>query len=122
MDSQQQQEGTVKASARADPEEGVYRQVEEGLAALRPAMEADGGGVELVSVQDGVICIRLRGTCLACPSASLTLKLGIERTLIERMAWIKKVIRVGWEGSRSSLRNDGNLLKQPYCGTSQRES
>lgn len=57
-------------------------------------MEADGGGVELVSVLEGVVAVRLKGTCLMCPSAGMTLSLGIERTLKERFPSIEKVIRV----------------------------
>jgi Fe-S cluster biogenesis protein NfuA len=68
--------------------------VEEILASIRPAMQADGGDVQLVAVQDGVVSVRLRGMCLCCPSASLTLKHGIERTLRDRLDWVTGVIRV----------------------------
>ena len=69
-------------------------QVTEVLRCLQPAMQADGGGVELVSIYDGVVSVRLKGTCLACPSSNLTMKLGIERTLKEKIAWVKEVVRV----------------------------
>jgi Fe-S cluster biogenesis protein NfuA len=69
-------------------------QVTEVLRCLQPAMQADGGGVELVSIEHGVVSVRLKGTCLACPSSSLTMKLGIERTLKEKIAWVKEVVRV----------------------------
>jgi len=69
-------------------------QVTEVLRCLQPAMQADGGGVELVSVEDGVVSVRLKGMCLACPSSSLTMKLGIERTLKEKIVWVKEVVRV----------------------------
>ena len=68
--------------------------VDAELEALRPAMEADGGGVELVSVKDGVVTVKLLGTCLACPSASMTLRMGIERTLKAQFPWIQEVVRV----------------------------
>jgi len=64
---------------------------------LRPAMQADGGNIELVSVQGGIVLVSLHGTCLACPSASLTLKDGIERTLRGRLPWLQHVVRVGKE-------------------------
>ena len=64
------------------------------LDTLRPAMQVDGGGVELVRIEGNTVFVRLRGTCLACPSASLTLKFGIERTLREQFPEIKEVIRV----------------------------
>ena len=49
---------------------------------IRPAVQDDGGDVELVSVeQDGLVRIRLHGACVGCPSAHLTLHHGIERAL-----------------------------------------
>ena len=69
-------------------------EIESVLNTLRPAMEADGGGVDLVSVLDGVVAVRLKGTCLMCPSAGMTLSFGIERALKERFPSIEKVIRV----------------------------
>lgn len=61
-------------------------QVQQVLDHIRTAMQADGGDIELVSVEDGMVSVRLRGTCLACPSASLTMKQGIERTLREKLS------------------------------------
>ncbi len=69
-------------------------QVQQALDHIRPAMQADGGDIELVSVEDGLVSVRLRGTCLACPSASLTMKQGIERTLREKLPWVITVVRV----------------------------
>jgi Fe-S cluster biogenesis protein NfuA len=69
-------------------------EIQSAIELLRPAMQADGGDVEVVSVEAGVVSVRLRGTCLHCPSASLTMKQGIERTLRERFSWIAQVIRV----------------------------
>ena len=69
-------------------------QVQQALAHIRPAMQADGGDIELVSVEDGTVSVRLRGTCLVCPSASLTIKQGIERTLREKLPWVITVVRV----------------------------
>jgi len=64
------------------------------LDALRPAMQADGGDVDLISVEGGVVSVRLRGTCLVCPSASLTVKHGVERTLRQNLPWVTEVLRV----------------------------
>ena len=69
--------------------------VEAALDTLRPAMEADGGGVEFVSFHDGDVRVKLTGTCLCCPSASMTMRFGIERTLKERFLAIQEVRRVG---------------------------
>ncbi len=68
--------------------------VEELLDTIRPAMQADGGDVELVSIEGGTVSVRLKGMCLLCPSASLTLKDGIERTLRGHLCWVGKVVRV----------------------------
>jgi Fe-S cluster biogenesis protein NfuA len=68
--------------------------VEQLLDTIRPAMQADGGDVQLVSVDGGTVSVRLKGMCLFCPSASLTLKEGIERTLRDQLQWITSVVRV----------------------------
>jgi Fe-S cluster biogenesis protein NfuA len=68
--------------------------VQHVLDTIRPAMEADGGGVELVFVRHGQIGVRFKGTCLGCPSAELTLSQGITRTLQQRLPWIASVVRV----------------------------
>ncbi len=72
----------------------LNEKIDQLLETLRPAMQVDGGGVELVRVEGSTVFVRLLGTCLACPSASLTLKFGIERTLREQCPEIKEVIRV----------------------------
>lgn len=62
---------------------------------VRPALQADGGDVELVEVDDeGVVKVRLRGACSGCPMASMTLKNGIERTLKEAIPEVKEVVAV----------------------------
>ncbi len=72
----------------------VKDQVEEVLESIRPALMADGGNVELVDVQDGVVSVRLMGACGACPSSTYTLKLGIERALVEKIEGITAVEQV----------------------------
>lgn len=60
----------------------MKEKVEQALSKIRPALQADGGDVELVEVgQDGVVKVRLRGACGGCPMSQLTLKMGIERIL-----------------------------------------
>jgi len=62
---------------------------------LRPAVQSDGGDLELVEVsEDGVVSVRLHGACVGCPSSGMTLKLGIERTLKERLPQVREVICV----------------------------
>lgn len=72
----------------------MFREAQEILQEIRPAMQADGGDVELVSIEGTTVFVRLTGTCLGCPSASLTVKHGIERTLKQRLPLITNVVRV----------------------------
>ncbi|MDQ3279792.1 MAG: NifU family protein [Acidobacteriota bacterium] len=69
------------------------RAVEDVLCELRPAMRADGGNVELMYIDGEVVHVRLCGTCTDCPSAHLTMTLGIERTLRTRLPWVRAVER-----------------------------
>jgi Fe-S cluster biogenesis protein NfuA len=60
---------------------------------IRPAIQGDGGDVELVEVcDDGVVKVRMHGACVGCPSASMTLKMGIERTIKEHVPQITEVV------------------------------
>jgi len=69
--------------------------VEEVLDMVRPALQADGGDVELVDVsEDGVVSVKLTGACGSCPMSTMTLKMGIERTLKEKIAEVKEVVQV----------------------------
>ncbi len=62
------------------------------LAQIRPALQADGGDVELVDVTDGVVKLKLTGACSGCPMSTMTLKMGIERVLKEQIPEIKEVV------------------------------
>jgi len=69
--------------------------VEEILDRIRPAIQSDGGDVELIKIrEDGVIEVRLQGACKGCPMAALTLKAGIERVIKEEIPEVKEVISV----------------------------
>lgn len=69
--------------------------VEQALDLIRPALQADGGNVELVDVtEDGIVRVRLVGACGHCPMSTMTLKMGIERTLKERIPAVKEVVSV----------------------------
>ena len=68
--------------------------VEEVLNRLRPSLMADGGNVELISVNDGVVKVKLTGACAGCPMSTLTLKMGIERMLKQAIPEIKEVVAV----------------------------
>lgn len=72
----------------------AYDEVLEVLDKLRPFLQRDGGDVELVDVEDGVVKLRLMGACGSCPSSTITLKAGIERALMEEVDGIKEVVQV----------------------------
>ncbi len=69
----------------------MMEKVQEVLDKIRPSLQADGGDVELVDVQDGVVQVRLQGACKGCPMSQMTLKLGIERILKEQIPEVSEV-------------------------------
>ncbi len=66
-------------------------EVEKTLNKIRPALQADGGDVELVDVVGGVVKVRLTGACGGCPMATITLKNGIEAMLKEEIPSVERV-------------------------------
>jgi len=72
----------------------MREQVETVLAQIKPALQADGGDVELVEVDEGVVKLRLTGACNGCPMAAMTLRHGIERVLKEQIPEVKEVVSV----------------------------
>jgi len=65
------------------------------LAEIRPALQADGGDVELVEVsEDGIVKVRLTGACHGCPMGMQTLKMGIERQLKAKIPQVREVVGV----------------------------
>ena len=69
----------------------MRNEVEQVLAQVRPALQADGGDVELVDIVGGVVKVRLKGACKGCPMATVTLKSGIEAALKERIPAVERV-------------------------------
>jgi Fe-S cluster biogenesis protein NfuA len=61
---------------------------------IRPALQADGGDVELIGVEDGIVSVRLTGACGGCPMSTMTLKMGIERLLKQKLPEVKEVVSV----------------------------
>ena len=73
----------------------MKEKVQEVLNHVRPALQADGGDVELVDVtEDGIVSVRLTGACGSCPMSTMTLKMGIERTLKENIPQVQEVVQV----------------------------
>jgi Fe-S cluster biogenesis protein NfuA len=69
----------------------MKEKIEEALKKVRPSLQADGGDVELVGYEDGVVKLRLKGACGGCPMSQMTLKMGIERILKKEIPEIKEV-------------------------------
>ncbi|KAK4418024.1 NifU-like protein 1, chloroplastic [Sesamum alatum] len=92
----------VKASSpglySADQFELTTENVDKVLDNVRPYLIADGGNVDVVSVEDGVVSLKLQGACGNCPSSSTTMKMGIERVLKEKFGdAIKDICQVSDE-------------------------
>jgi Fe-S cluster biogenesis protein NfuA len=75
-----------------DPTDPVRDKVAKVINLIRPAVQSDGGDVELVGVTpEGVVQIRLHGACVGCPSSTMTLQLGIERNLKAHVPEVRSV-------------------------------
>ena len=70
----------------------VEDQVKEALELIRPAIQMDGGDIQLASVRDGTVLVKLFGTCEGCPISPVTLKQGVERILRDRIPGVTEVI------------------------------
>jgi Fe-S cluster biogenesis protein NfuA len=83
---------TNRFSTFLDKETNMREQVQAALDMIRPNLQADGGDAELVDVtEDGVVKVRLKGACGGCPMSQMTLKMGIERIIKERVPSVKTV-------------------------------
>jgi len=69
----------------------MQEEVEAVVNEIRPLLQADGGDIELVGVEEGVVKVRLRGACAGCPGAQMTLKMAVERRLKERVPGVERV-------------------------------
>jgi len=72
----------------------MRERVESALNKIRPSLQADGGDVQLVDVQDGIVSVRLTGACGSCPMSTMTLKMGVERAVRQEVPEIKKLVAV----------------------------
>jgi Fe-S cluster biogenesis protein NfuA len=71
----------------------MKERVEAAISKVRPALQADGGNVELVDVSsDGIVKVRLTGACGSCPMSQMTLKMGIERVIKQEVPEVKEVV------------------------------
>ena len=86
-----QQTQASQAPNSVPAQEDLRRRVEEALDMIRPAIEMDGGNVEIAEIADGIVYVHMQGACGSCPSSTMTLKAGIERILTEQIPEIKSV-------------------------------
>ena len=84
----------VTGTKRTEFKEKGYEmkeKVQEVIDKIRPMLQADGGDVELVDVDGGIVKVRLTGACKGCPMSQMTLKNGIERLLKKEIPEVKSV-------------------------------
>ena len=75
----------------------LMEQVEKALGDVRPALQADGGDIELVGVtDDGIVQVRLQGACAGCPMSQMTLTQGVERHLKTVVPGVERVENLGF--------------------------
>jgi Fe-S cluster biogenesis protein NfuA len=81
--------------SEANSEKTFQEKVEDVIESVRLALQGHGGDVELVGTDDDkTVRVRLQGACQGCPGAAMTMKMGIERILKEKIPEVKKVIAV----------------------------
>ncbi|MCK5087491.1 MAG: NifU family protein [Melioribacteraceae bacterium] len=72
--------------------ESLQEKVIDALETIRPYLKADGGDIELVNVtEEGIVEVRLLGACVGCPMAQMTLRAGVERSLMREVPGIRRV-------------------------------
>ena len=83
----------AKPDSSAQPSQSLTEQVAKVINEIRPAIQNDGGDLELLGVDDqGVVKVRFHGACVGCPSASMTLTHGVEIILKEKVPQVVKVV------------------------------
>lgn len=79
----------------SNTDQTIKDRVAEVIEKIKPALQADGGDIELVDVdKQGVVRVRLQGACAGCPGAQMTLKMGVERMLKEKIPQVTEVVSV----------------------------
>jgi Fe-S cluster biogenesis protein NfuA len=79
-----------------EPQSGIAKRVQDVIDRIRPLLQADGGDIQVVSIDEptGKVSVRLQGACRGCPGAAMTLKMGVERHLKEKVPEVTEVIAV----------------------------
>lgn len=81
-------------SASNEGGDEMREKIEQALNEIRPALQADGGDVDLVEVDQGTVKVRLQGACHGCPMAEVTMKQGIETAIKNAVPEVEKVVAV----------------------------
>jgi Fe-S cluster biogenesis protein NfuA len=71
--------------------ETVEKRVQAALAEIKPQIQADGGDIELVAIENNMVKVRLQGACVGCPMSTLTLKQSVERFIKTKVPEIQGV-------------------------------
>lgn len=69
----------------------MEEKVKEAIEKIRPLLQRDGGDIELVAVEGGVVKVRLKGACRGCPMSQMTLKAGVEQSLKKEVPGVERV-------------------------------
>ncbi|MBD3179032.1 MAG: NifU family protein [Candidatus Latescibacteria bacterium] len=69
----------------------MREEVEKVIEQIRPNLQADGGDIELVDIEDGVVKVKLKGACNGCPMSQITLSRGVEQVLKKNVPGVKRV-------------------------------
>ena len=72
----------------------LLKKIELTLDQIRPNIHMDGGDIELVKFEHGIVYVRLHGACVGCPVSMFTLKLGVEKTLKDQISEVNEVVAV----------------------------
>ncbi len=71
--------------------QNIKEQVEKAIEEVRPNLQADGGDIELVDVENGIAKVKLKGACAGCPMSTMTVKMGVESFLRKKVPQIVRV-------------------------------
>jgi len=81
--------------SEANTNQTLEEKVKDTIESLRGALQSHGGDVELVGIdEDNTVNVRLQGACQGCPGAAMTMKMGIERILKDKVPEVKQVVAV----------------------------
>jgi len=72
----------------------LKEKVEKAIEKIRQYLQADGGDIELVEVQEGIVKVKLLGACKGCPMAQMTIQQGVERAIKKEVPEVKSVVAV----------------------------